>query len=60
MALPFQEARTLADNARAHALQIGKALSIAVVDSPSTVRRAGELLPAARVEIVPGAPHSMY
>jgi pimeloyl-ACP methyl ester carboxylesterase len=28
--------------------------------SPGTVRRAGELLPAARVEIVPGAPHSMY
>lgn len=25
--------------------------------SPSTVRRAGELLPRARVEIVPGAPH---
>jgi pimeloyl-ACP methyl ester carboxylesterase len=28
--------------------------------SPGTVRRAGELLPGARVEIVPGAPHSMY
>jgi 3-oxoadipate enol-lactonase len=28
--------------------------------SPSTIRRAGELLPRARVEIVPGAPHSMY
>jgi 3-oxoadipate enol-lactonase len=28
--------------------------------SPSTVRRAGELLTRARVEIVPGAPHSMY
>jgi len=28
--------------------------------SPATVRRAGELLPTARVEIVPGAPHSMY
>ncbi len=28
--------------------------------SPSTMRRAGELLPGARVEIVPGAPHSMY
>jgi pimeloyl-ACP methyl ester carboxylesterase len=28
--------------------------------SPSTVRRAGEVLPSARVEIVPGAPHSMY
>ena len=28
--------------------------------SPATVRRAGELLPAARVEVVPGAPHSMY
>jgi pimeloyl-ACP methyl ester carboxylesterase len=29
--------------------------------SPSTVRRAGELLgPSARVEVVPGAPHSMY
>ena len=28
--------------------------------SPATVRRAGELLPRARVEIVPGAPHSMY
>jgi pimeloyl-ACP methyl ester carboxylesterase len=26
----------------------------------ATVRRAGELLPGARVEIVPGAPHSMY
>jgi pimeloyl-ACP methyl ester carboxylesterase len=28
--------------------------------SPATVRRAGELLPAARVEVAPGAPHSMY
>jgi 3-oxoadipate enol-lactonase len=28
--------------------------------SPATVRRAGELLTHARVEIVPGAPHSMY
>jgi pimeloyl-ACP methyl ester carboxylesterase len=28
--------------------------------SPATVRRAGELLPRARVEVVPGAPHSMY
>jgi pimeloyl-ACP methyl ester carboxylesterase len=28
--------------------------------SPGTVRRAGELLPRAGVEIVPGAPHSMY
>jgi pimeloyl-ACP methyl ester carboxylesterase len=28
--------------------------------SPGTVRRAGELLTSARVEIVPGAPHSMY
>jgi 3-oxoadipate enol-lactonase len=28
--------------------------------SPATVRRAGELIPGARVEIVPGAPHSMY
>lgn len=28
--------------------------------SPGTVRRAGELLTNARVEIVPGAPHSMY
>ena len=28
--------------------------------SPATVRRAGELLRSARVEIVPGAPHSMY
>ena len=28
--------------------------------SEATVRRAGELLPGARVEIVPGAPHSMY
>jgi pimeloyl-ACP methyl ester carboxylesterase len=29
--------------------------------SPATVRRAGELLGAgARVEVVPGAPHSMY
>jgi pimeloyl-ACP methyl ester carboxylesterase len=28
--------------------------------SPATVRRAGEILGHARVEIVPGAPHSMY
>jgi len=28
--------------------------------SAATVRRAGELLTSARVEIVPGAPHSMY
>jgi pimeloyl-ACP methyl ester carboxylesterase len=28
--------------------------------SPATVRRAGELLPNARVEIVTDAPHSMY
>jgi pimeloyl-ACP methyl ester carboxylesterase len=28
--------------------------------SPATVRRAGEVLGHARVEIVPGAPHSMY
>lgn len=28
--------------------------------SPGTVHRAGELLPTARIEIVPGAPHSMY
>lgn len=28
--------------------------------STATVRRAGELLPSARVEVVPGAPHSMY
>jgi pimeloyl-ACP methyl ester carboxylesterase len=28
--------------------------------SPGTIRRAGQLLPGARVEIVPGAPHSMY
>jgi pimeloyl-ACP methyl ester carboxylesterase len=28
--------------------------------STATVRRAGELLPGAQVEIVPGAPHSMY
>jgi DNA-binding transcriptional LysR family regulator len=28
--------------------------------SPGTVRRAGELLPNARVEIVTDAPHSMY
>ena len=28
--------------------------------SPATVRRAGELLPCARVEVVTGAPHSMY
>ena len=28
--------------------------------SPGTVRRAGELLAHARVEVVPGAPHSMY
>jgi uncharacterized protein GlcG (DUF336 family) len=32
MTLPFREARTLADAARARALEIGKALSIAVVD----------------------------
>ena len=32
MTLPFQDARTLADGARALALEIGKALSIAVVD----------------------------
>jgi uncharacterized protein GlcG (DUF336 family) len=32
MTLPFLQARTLADNARRHALQLGKALSIAVVD----------------------------
>ena len=30
------------------------------VQSPATVRRAGHQLPGARVEIVPGAPHSMY
>jgi pimeloyl-ACP methyl ester carboxylesterase len=28
--------------------------------SPATVRRAGEILGHARVEIVPGAPHSIY
>jgi pimeloyl-ACP methyl ester carboxylesterase len=28
--------------------------------SQATVRRAGELLPGARVEVVTGAPHSMY
>jgi pimeloyl-ACP methyl ester carboxylesterase len=28
--------------------------------SPATVRRAGEILTHARVEIAPGAPHSMY
>jgi pimeloyl-ACP methyl ester carboxylesterase len=28
--------------------------------SPATVRRAGEILGHARVEIVPGVPHSMY
>lgn len=28
--------------------------------SPATVRRAGEVLGHARVEIVPGAPYSMY
>jgi pimeloyl-ACP methyl ester carboxylesterase len=28
--------------------------------SPSTVRRAGELLAHAQVEVVPGTPHSMY
>jgi 3-oxoadipate enol-lactonase len=28
--------------------------------SPATVRRAGEVLPSAKVEIVPAAPHSMY
>lgn len=32
MTLPFQDARTLADGARALALETGKALSIAVVD----------------------------
>ena len=32
MTLPFADARTLADGARALALEIGKALSIAVVD----------------------------
>jgi len=32
MTLSFSEARTLADGARAHALEVGKALSIAVVD----------------------------
>jgi uncharacterized protein GlcG (DUF336 family) len=32
MTLPFQEARALADSARAGAVAIGKALSIAVVD----------------------------
>jgi uncharacterized protein GlcG (DUF336 family) len=30
--LPFQDARTLADGARARALELGKGLSIAVVD----------------------------
>jgi uncharacterized protein GlcG (DUF336 family) len=30
--LPFQDARTLTDGARARALELGKALSIAVVD----------------------------
>ena len=28
--------------------------------SPATVRCAGELSPGARVEVVTGAPHSMY
>jgi pimeloyl-ACP methyl ester carboxylesterase len=28
--------------------------------SERTIRRAGELLPGARVQIMPGAPHSMY
>jgi hypothetical protein len=28
--------------------------------STATVRRAGERLPRAQVEIMPGAPHSMY
>jgi uncharacterized protein GlcG (DUF336 family) len=32
MTLPFAEARTLADDARARGLELGKALSIAVVD----------------------------
>ncbi len=32
MTLPFQDARTLADSARAWALELGKALSVAVVD----------------------------
>jgi uncharacterized protein GlcG (DUF336 family) len=32
MTLPFHDARTLADGARARAMELGKALSIAVVD----------------------------
>jgi hypothetical protein len=32
MTLPFADARILADSARAQALELGKALSIAVVD----------------------------
>ena len=32
MTLPYQDARTLADGARALALEVGKALSVAVVD----------------------------
>jgi uncharacterized protein GlcG (DUF336 family) len=32
MTLPFADARKLADNSRAMALEFGKALSIAVVD----------------------------
>jgi uncharacterized protein GlcG (DUF336 family) len=32
--LPFADARALADDARARALEIGKALSIAVVPRP--------------------------
>ncbi len=32
MSLPFQEAWTLAEAARAHARELGKALGIAVVD----------------------------
>jgi uncharacterized protein GlcG (DUF336 family) len=32
MTLPFAEARSLADDARARGLELGKALSIALVD----------------------------
>jgi uncharacterized protein GlcG (DUF336 family) len=32
MTLPFDQARALADNARSRTLEVGKALSIAVVD----------------------------
>ena len=45
--------------ARGHPLLLLAGEKDAVL-SEATVRRAGELLPAARVEVVRGAPHSMY